>query len=156
MAIGTGLAIGLGAMSIGSSVASSVIGSRASGKAAQAQERAGERSLAFQREQYNDGKARMQPWIESGHDGRARLSSLLGPTGNPTRGGAPASPPMRPMQGGGAPLSTFAQGGMGAGRAMVPGGPGGMVTIEAPTGERRQVPEAQAKQFIARGARMVS
>src|SRR5438034_6432504 len=127
MPIGTGLAIGLGAASIGGSVASSAIGAHAAGQAANAQVDAAnhaadlqhqdaQAALQFQQQVYGNQQAQQAPWLAAGTSGLVNLSSLLGlpmpqgsvytPPGTVQPGTAPSAAgmftqqsPIRPMTG---------------------------------------------------------
>lgn len=83
MGIGTGLAVA----GIAGGVASSTIGARAAGKAAntqaasadksaQLQKEAADQALAFEKQQYEENKQRQAPWLKSGTDALAKLSDL--------------------------------------------------------------------------------
>lgn len=75
----------------------------------------------------------------------ASVQARIGPASSMRQVGAgrtPAAAGVSPM---GQPVST-----------TMPVGRGGLVLIEAPTGERREVPQDQAAAFIARGARRVA
>lgn len=95
MPIATGLAIGLGAASIGGSLAGSAIASRGAGKAADTQtaaanqaallqKQASDASLAEQKRQFGIQQDNIAPWLSAGKDALSRLQSLSGfqaPTG---------------------------------------------------------------------------
>lgn len=89
MPIGTALAIGLGALSVGGSVASGLIGSRAAGKAAGVQAEAGTQAaqlqaqsareaLAFQKQVFATQREDFAPWLQTGRGALANLSYLMG------------------------------------------------------------------------------
>lgn len=112
MPIATSLALGLGALSIGGSVASGIIGSRAAGRAANVQATAANRAaelqarsareaLDFQREQYDTDQANFAPWLNVGTAGVANLAHLMGIT--PQSGGGTRPTTAQPRAGGGLP-----------------------------------------------------
>lgn len=85
MGIGTGLAVGIGAAA---SIGSAVIGSKAAGKAADAQVSAADRaanlqhqdaqaSLDFQKQEWEQQQKNAQPWITSGQGAISTLSNDL-------------------------------------------------------------------------------
>lgn len=96
--IGTMAALGIGlAASAGGSVASGVIGSKAAGKAADAQsqaamyaadleKQAADNSLAFQKETYADQQRNLAPWLKAGTGAVNTLSSLMSDGGQLTKG----------------------------------------------------------------------
>lgn len=121
MPIGTSLAIGLGALSMGGKVAKAAIGSRAAGKASKLQYNAANRAaelqaqyareaLDFQKQQYQTTQQNFAPWLGVGQGSLANLSNLMGiqaPQAGPATGG------LAPTQGGqaGGSFNTIARGG---------------------------------------------
>ena len=118
MPIGTALALGLGAMSIGGSIASGVIGSKAAKKAAGVQAAAGTQAaqlqaqsareaLDFQKQMFATQQQNFAPWLGTGRTALANLSHLLGLPPQQEAGG------VRPDAGGGQPrggLTSLPQG----------------------------------------------
>jgi len=96
-----GGAIAGGAALTGAAISSNAAGNAAStkasaaDKAAQLQYQASQNALGFQEQQYNQGQANLQPWLQSGAGALGNLNYLLGIGNNPgaQQGGTqPVSP----------------------------------------------------------------
>jgi hypothetical protein len=181
MAIATGTAIALAAgIGAGTQVAGSVIGSKAAKKASQQQQQAAQQAIAYAEPRYQQalqiaqqqaelGRAGLQPFVNqglqglgAGQGGLTALTSFLGlparanagmagTAGGMNRAGMPPSNPNA------AAFGNLAQGALGAGAAMVPGGnlQRPTVMLRAPTGQVQAVPADQADFYLARGAQRV-
>lgn len=152
-------AIIAGGASVGAAGIGAKLASNASKNAAATQAASGQQALGLQRDQWQAQQARTQPYVQAGQQSAQRLSDLLSPGRMGqyppfTPGGAPSTqPPMfgAPPSSGMAqpqarPLSAWAQ----------PQTGGGLVTMEAPDGERKQVPASQQAYWQAKGAKVVS
>jgi hypothetical protein len=164
MAIGTGLAIGLGLLGAGSSIANSAIAARGSRNAARTQEQAADRAMAFQREMYQEARGRLNPYEVEGNKAMVRLSSMLNANGRSEVPGQTPPPFQVPPRNGGGPrtpdVQTLSSYGRPVGRGQTPAaaaqGGGQMVMLQSPDGkETREVPAGDAQRWIARGARVV-
>lgn len=89
MPIATGLALGLGAMSLAGGIGSAAIGANAAGNAANAQVNAAnyaadlqkqeaDKSLAFQQQIWNTQQQNIAPWLQSGGTALGQLMQLMG------------------------------------------------------------------------------
>lgn len=89
MPIGTGLALGLGAMSLAGGIGSAAIGSNAAGNASNAQVQASQiaadeqryeanQNLDFQKSMWNTEQSNMAPWLNIGGQGENSLAELMG------------------------------------------------------------------------------
>lgn len=120
-------------------VAAAKMGSNAANKASKTQANAATDALNFEKQQYANEQARLQPYRDLGGQAFAKIGQSFGlsaPTPQATAYGS----------GGNGGTFTFAQ----------PQG-GGMVKIRNPrTGEIRPVPAAQAKLLQARGGQVVA
>lgn len=96
-------------------------------EAARLQSQSAREALDFTKGQYGDLQTRLKPYIESGQTANQTMAALLA-------------------------RSPYAQ----AVRGQVPALQGPLVTLRAPDGSTKQVPQAQAQQFIARGAQQVA
>ena len=142
-----------GAIAAGGAIAGAKISSNAAKNAAKTQTQAadkaatlqsdlGNKSLDFQRQMYETGRADMMPWMNMGRSALGALGQGMGLQG----GSAPAGgPPMGGPGGGGMPL-----GAMGQQRSLYKAPQ--MVMMRAPDGSTKQVPMAMAPHFEARGA----
>ena len=70
------LVAGALALSAGTQLASSIMGSNASKDAAAAAAAAEQRSLDFQKEQWNTTQKNIQPWSQAGTEGRSQYQTL--------------------------------------------------------------------------------
>ncbi len=142
----------------GATVASAAIGAHASGKAADQQAASGQQALGVEQQQYANSQRLLAPYQYGG----PALAGLNHPVNNQGNG---MPPPM--LYGAG---QTIPQAPKLAGygytpnaRAMALGGPqaasgasnSGMVTVQAPTGETRQMSSQQAQLAVQHGARIV-
>lgn len=142
----------------GASAATSLVGakmaSNASKKAAETQERAAGRAQVDTRRATGDALSYIDRMRSGGGvqaQPPASQSYLSGLLGIPR----PQMPTNVPPMGGGQYGAMFgAPGGAPAGPMAQPRG-GGLVMLEAPNGQRKQVPAEQAEHFISRGARRV-
>ena len=127
----------------------------ASQQAAAEQQASTQQALQFAQQQYNTGQTQLAPYRAAGTTALAALGGLAGqPMVNASPGGwgytpqAPAVAAPGNAPGAQTPLQLGSMGGA--------AGTGGMVMLEAPTGERQMVPQAQAAQYLQRGAKIVS
>lgn len=146
---------------------------KASKQASDVQVQASDKAMAYQQQQQQYAqqyaeRMRTMP-IQGPPAGGAQsyLSHLMGIPGASSSQGAPPMPPitssagyqMNPNmgvpRGAGGPNMGYA-GLMGGAPGASGASNGGMVMLEAPTGERQSVPMDQAQGLIARGARRVS
>lgn len=123
-------------------------GSDAAKKAAAQQVEQANRGLATNQQVYNDQRALMNPYVQGGQDAYARLFSQQFGTPYQPPAQAPTAPQIPQGPPAGARPNPFQQ-------AMGGQPAGGMVTIQAPTGETRQVPREQAQMFVSRGGKVV-
>ncbi len=152
----TAVIVGAG-IAAGGSVAASKIGADASTKAAGQQVNAANQALGVQQQQYQNTQKLLAPYQYGG----PVAASLNHPVTNQTMNPAPT---LRPTTTLGA-LATYGGGQGLPGQSpqmpsqMPPSGAptqnGGMVTVQAPTGETRQMPMAQAQLYAAKGARIL-
>lgn len=145
--IGTTAAIIGGLIAAGGSVAAAGIGAHAAGKAADQQVAAGNQALAVQQQQYQHGLQIMSPYLQGGN-AFANLGGRV--TNQPMTGAAPTSPSPTTV----GALSSFGQGRPPTMTGPLSGQPD-LVTVQAPTGETRQMPRQQAQPYLARGAQIV-
>lgn len=90
-AISTGLAIGLGALSAGTSIAGGLIGRSSANRQAEAAERASAEAVAEQRRQFDISRQDLMPWIQTGGQAVRMLGHLLGlPGGSLASGTTPS------------------------------------------------------------------
>jgi hypothetical protein len=154
-------------------------GSDAAKEAAALQAQTAQQALAFQKQIYEEQKAQKAPYVAQGATSLAALGrtagaqqqqvlpsaysgQTLGQLGQQIRTAqaqSQANPTQAQQQAAATAVPT--PGGMPPGAPPTPGaGPGQipndeLVTVEAPTGETRQVPMALARQMVAKGARIV-
>lgn len=117
------------------------------------QAEAAEDALNFAKQQKAQQATAAAPYLSLGQMAVGRLPNLAasGPTMGPPR---PFS--TQPNATAGAPLGQMGQPTAPTQPPMgVAGQPPAMVMVQAPTGETRQVPYAQAQQFVQRGAKIV-
>ena len=128
---------------IGSSAAKSAAAQQSASidKGISAIQGATDKTLPMLQQMYQQGSAGYQPYQNMGTQGTSRLSTLLGFTPQ-NMGGQPAAM-SAPTQG----MSGQTLGGMAQ--------PSGMVMVQSPDGETRQVPEAQAQFYAKRGAKIL-
>ena len=156
------IAIGLGIAGLGAGVAGSAIQAHAAGNAADIQRQSANQALGLERDIYNQNVSRVQPYINAGYSSLGNLMNQYGGGQNfsnqvagqlaPFQGAVgmqniqvPQQPPpqMAPPQ----------QVGYGQTPAAAAGG--GLVTVQAPTGEVKQVTPQQAQMYVQRGARIL-
>lgn len=116
----------------------------AADRSAQLQYDLGNKSLDMQRQMYEQGRADMAPWRNTGQAALGQLSSRMGLGGGMSLGGG--APAGQPPMGGGMTLGGMPQGGYQRPQ---------MVRMVAPTGEQKEVPLAMVSHLEARGARRV-
>jgi hypothetical protein len=159
----TGTMIGIG---VASSLASAKISSNASKNAAKTQAAAGDKALAAQQAGYQQQRQDFSPYQQAGNAALGRL----GQTAGTYTGGMPQPPPQMPQQPPPGGLGSLGQPSMGApsssmggqpapGPGMPPQGPqsapGGLVRVQAPTGEMAMLPPQQAQAAVAKGAKIL-
>lgn len=152
-----------------------VIQSRAASKASDAQQAYLEEALAYEKEKdaydrktaeearaleaqrYGDREGRLAPYRATGASSNAQMASLLGLPA-PPNGGIPAPRPFTPTT----PLpyapATSTSSAPASAAPTAPAAPastGPLVTVRAPTGATRQVPEDQVAYWQSRGATVV-
>ena len=143
-----------------SSLVGAKVASNAAKSAAKTQSQATDRALAVNQQVYNQQRQDQNPYMQVGQQGLTNLSQIVG-NQQPRFGGGlnPSQPQMQPpMNLGTTGRPPMPQGGpqIPQGAPMGGGGQSGpMVTVQAPTGETRQVPQALAQQMVAKGARIV-
>jgi len=161
--------IGAGASLIGGAISSS-----AAGSAADKQKATADQALALQKQIYDEQKAQRAPYVAQGATSLAKLGQIAGNAQQQPLPGAFQNPYL-PRSGGAGPTQPL--GAMGQSPWTQPPpqgafpppqgpppqppqqGPGGgagpqMVTIQAPTGETKQVPMATAQQIVQRDPRV--
>ncbi len=93
MPIATGLALGLGALVAGGSIAGAAISSHGANEAAKTQANAAtsaeqlqaeeqDKALAFEKQQWETNQANLAPWLSAGRSSLTNLEALLGIGGN--------------------------------------------------------------------------
>lgn len=145
-----------GAIGAGTAIAGAKIQSGAAKNAAKLQSASADKALAVNQGVYRDQQALMNPYVQGGQDAYARLfSQQFGTPYQPQQAPqAPTGPQARPL--GGGPMGPVAGARPTPFQQAMDGQPaGGMVTIQAPTGETRQVPREQAQMFVSRGGKVV-
>lgn len=181
-AITTGMIVGAIATA-GGSIGAAAIGAHAAGEAADTQDKAAQRALAFQKEQYDQQRRDWEPYAAlsqqamsqlgqprtstpfdpRGYTGGAPTGSFVPPSGsssftpNTTAFGMPA----QSLGGLGgmnrppqAPPPDYQQGpGM---QSVQPPPANQLRRVQAPTGEIAMLPDAQAQLAVSRGARILA
>lgn len=137
-----------GAIGAGTAIAGAKIQSGAAKNAAKLQSASADKALAVNQGVYRDQQALMNPYVQGGQDAYARLFSQQFGTPYQPPAQAPTAPQIPQGPPAGARPNPFQQ-------AMGGQPAGGMVTIQAPTGETRQVPREQAQMFVSRGGKVV-
>jgi hypothetical protein len=142
--------------------------SNAAKKAAAVQTDYGNRALDLQKQMYEQDRADQQPYRNIGYGALNTLGSMMGPKFNqggggfqPSMGGGgggfsfngPPSP-SSPMGGGGGFMGGPRPGGSGQ-TPMASGSGGGMVLMQAPNGQTKQIPREQVAHYQQMGARVV-
>lgn len=179
MCVATAIIIGAAATA-GGTIASAKISSNAAKKAAQTQSDAGDKALAFQREQYEQARQEFNPYQQAGYGALGRLGTAAAAPpvnfqpGQSRQLGLPQGVPPAPMgarvaAGGAAPgggvVAAGLQGtpvaGPGPAATAPPNAPqngasAALWTLQAPDGTTKQLPPEVAQQFVARGATRVA
>lgn len=168
-AVGYGLRYGL---PVAGNLVNGYLQARAAGQASDAQQRYLEEALAYEKEKdaydrktaeearlleqqrYGDREGRLAPYRATGQSSNAQMASLLGlPT--PPNGGIPAPRPFTPTT----PLpyapASSPPASSPPASSAAPASTGPLVTVRAPTGATRQVPEDQVAYWQSRGATVV-
>ena len=156
--IPVGIAAAAGSAAAG--LGGALISSSAAKSAAETQAASGDKALALQKQMYDQTRADLQPWVTQGSSAVGTLGALMGLGGKvngQTVAGTSASPSTASQ---GATLGSLAtpQNTQDMGLvhpAQQNGGEDRMVTIQAPTGETKQMPLSQAGQYLSRGARLM-
>jgi len=132
--------------------------SDAANRAADLQYRSTQDALNFQREQWNQARQDFAPYLQMGRQSLGTLGNMMGfqggsspmaqgPQGPPMAQGGAGMPPGGAMpSGGGGTLGSMGQGGYSAPE---------MVWMQAPTGDKRQVPRAMVEHYRSRGAQVI-
>jgi hypothetical protein len=125
---------------------------RSANKAADTQARAAQDALAWEKQQHAAEQQRLSPYRQMGHGAMHQLSSMLGVPGPQFEQPQPftAGKTLAAMRGG---LAQVREAG-GAKNVIAAAAPQ-FVTVQAPSGETRQMPMDQAQRFVAKGARIV-
>ena len=132
MSVATSTAIALGGIAAaGGSVASGIMQSKSANKATDAQTAANQAALDFAKQRYAQSQANQAPYMAAGTAATSGISNLLAAAAK--KQGYGYTPPPNPATAG-AP----------------------MVSLKAPDGSVRQVPQDQAQQYIQRGATPVT
>ncbi len=141
-------------------VGAAAIGAHASGKAADQQVAASDKALGVQQQQYANGQRLLAPY-QYGGPALAGLNQQVTNQGNGMQAAQMYAGNPRTLPQGGQPQTTV--GSMNA-RAMALQGSQGalgapqggqMVTVQAPTGETRQMTQQQAQLAVQHGAQIV-
>ena len=130
----------------GGTVAQAAIGAHSAGKAADTQSAAADKALALEKSIYDTTQGQISPYQQLGTSSLANLAGYAnggGPQMNAN--GVGYHPGFTPQ-----PMTLS---GMQPTAPQAPTGP--LVTVQAPTGETRQMTRAQAEPFLARGAKLV-
>jgi hypothetical protein len=157
------------ATSAASNLVSAKLQSNAADRASRTQAEAADKALAFQKEQYQQSRADFNPYLQAGADALGRMgTAATAPVtsfrpGQPQQLGMAQGIPPQPMARGPVSAGAAAFQGQPPQLGMAPQGPqpqgaqgGALWTIQSPDGETKQLPQAIAQQFIARGARRVA
>lgn len=144
------------AIGAGTQLAGAAINAHAQGEATDAQTAANKDALDFQKQKLAEEDQRLAPYRATGADAIGRLGTLYDFASAKNTGSGPSAAPFSvaaPAQGtvttGTMPRSNLASLG------QMPTQSQALVTVQAPTGERRQVPAAQAQFYQSRGATIV-
>lgn len=131
--------VAMGGIAAGGDLLGSYLQARAAKQAADAQVEWANKALQFEQEKYGDAKQNFAPYIANGGNAVNAMGAALMPTdGSP----APTAANLAPQWTG--PLLSQ------AGRNG-----SSMVTMQAPTGETKQVPDFMMASYLARGAKVV-
>lgn len=115
------------------------LGSKAAKDAAQAQIDAANKALDFEKQRYGDAQNNFRPYIEHGQQANTAFADAM----MPANGQAPTAANLGPQF-----MAPFQQNAQNNGQRMV--------TMRAPNGETRQVPDFQVPHYSAQGATVVS
>lgn len=108
-------------------------------------------SQAYNQNQLGLAQGRNQPYIDAGGQALSRLGQgVTQPVTNPYAYNTPGSAPSGPS----GPLSGLGTPSTGPSSAVPPSGPP-MITIQAPTGQTKQVPASEAQHWISVGAKVI-
>lgn len=150
----------------GASLVGAKMSSNASQDAAKTQSAAADKALAAQQQGYQTQRADFSPYLQAGTAALGRL----GQTAGTYTGGMPAPqaprpglgqlgtpPPSMPTTMSAMPSVPSGQMPPPQGRAMAGMTPpaGGLITVQAPTGETAKMTQAQAQMAVQKGARIV-
>lgn len=158
-----GVAIGMGLLGAGTSLAGAKMASNASKDAAKQQQASVNQAQQFNQEAWRTQQAALNPYVQAGHQQLGSLMSQFGgrPLQNPyapsgvTNAGMPDYTGRQGMPPGGPMPPTMPVGTSPRHDDFYPKGGGQMVTMRAPTGETTQVPAHLAAEFEKRGAERV-
>lgn len=148
------------AISTGGQVASNLIAANAAGKASAAQLQATREALAYEKEQKAKYDEQMVPYLQQGRDALIVNNSFPSTPQTVTAdmvrqwGGGPSAGPVRaaaPPQQSSAPPSPAPP----SLASMASQSGGAMVTMQAPNGSTRQIPQSDVQHWLAQGARLV-
>lgn len=131
----------------GGSIAGAAIGAHASGKAADLQKAAEDKSLALQQQQYQDAQTRYAPYQQVGQSVLPTLRNLAANVQAPRYGQSLSGLSIY-----GSPQQN-APSGSGQPQMGTPGG--GSVMMRAPNGQTKAVPREQVAHYQQQGAQVV-
>lgn len=159
MGVATAIAIGAAAASAyaahkqaGAAKDAAKIQADASNQAGQLQQQNLRDTRAFAAPLQQQAQQRANPYVQLGQGALGNLGQMFNlPQGAPWSSGTQQASPYRPA---GSPQIQGMTGGMGA-TAPAPQAGDPMVTLEAPTGQRKTVPASQVPQFLAKGAKVI-
>lgn len=135
-----------GIIAAGGAIGSAAIQAHAASKATDAEVKANNNALNVAQQQYGQTQQMLQPFI-SGQNTAALQRPVTG-AGGYTPGVGLTAPTVARS----AAPNTFQPA---APQMGAPASQGGMVMLQAPTGETRRVPAGQAQMYIARGAKVI-
>lgn len=133
----------------GASLAGAKVASNASKNAARTQQQAGQQALQAQQQSYQQQRQDFAPYQQAGQQALGRLQGMAGQPAAQPAVGQLGNGPMRQAS----PMGLIAQAAAPMGGMLSQGG--GMVTVQAPDGSTRQMPQALAQQFVQKGARIL-
>lgn len=123
---------------LGSSAVGTALAAHAASKAANQEAQAAQQALDFEKQRYADAQANFGPYIKTGQQAVTTLGNFMMPANGP----APTADNL---------IGRF----NGTQVANMQNNGSRMVTLKAPTGEVRQVPDFQVPGFLAHGATVV-
>lgn len=167
--IGTTAAIIAGSAMAGASLGGAKIASNAAKTASQQQMAAGQQALAYEKEMLGKQEAAAKPYQALGNQslgmlgngGKAFAPPNLNPYGPQpgvaNQAGGYSSVPIPKTSASTSP-GAYTMGQMGTAQApnVGQGAQDEMVTVQAPNGQTRQMPMSMARQFVAKGAKILS